>query len=465
MRRLAFCLGIVALGFVQTACTNETSMRVIHAAPGAGPVDVYIRGVSEPLISNLSYEQVSELANIETGTRVFEIRPAGAASTTTPVYTSEPVSLEKDIRVTLVAAGVLGSTQPAEAFRLMPLVEQFGARQSGQARVRIVHAGVDAPAVNLDVGNDGSIELTNLQRFTATEAEGVLLAANQPVQLGLLAGNTPVTAYTLPSLPEFSEVFVVAGGRVNVDSANEQALVLIAASEQERLSVTQQHPVFFALHASPDAPAVDIFVGTKELVSNIDFSQLSTRVQVPPGAYTLDFLPAQAGTTRPTVAPAATVTTPQLQAGRSYLIAATGLVAPAAGEKPFQLATFDRSFAIDPQNARLRAVHLSVDAPAVDVGLITGTFFNPIPGLTNLTFPNASSGEGVSLPPSALTLGLAPTGTTTPVARFAQTVQAGQSIFAIAAGVLTPSGTRKTLRLINVDATSTSWTSNSLPPL
>ena len=79
----------------------------------------------------------------------------------------------------------------------------------------------------------------------------------------------------------------------------------------------------YVLHTSPDAPAVDVYVGGSdtELVDNLSFGELSPPVQVPPAAYTLDVRVWDGG------AVAATVATPELVAGERYLAVASGFVA------------------------------------------------------------------------------------------------------------------------------------------
>ena len=64
-----------------------------------------------------------------------------------------------DAMITAVAVGLLGSMDADDTFRVLPLVEDFDApARRRRPRVRIIHAGADAPAVALDVGNDASNE-------------------------------------------------------------------------------------------------------------------------------------------------------------------------------------------------------------------------------------------------------------------------------------------------------------------
>jgi hypothetical protein len=208
----------------------------------------------------------------------------------------------------------------------------------------------------------------------------------------------------------------------------------------------------FALHGSPDAPAVDIFAGTTELVDNLSFGELSSSIQVPPGAYDLDFRAHDNGPV------AATVTTPALSAGQRYLAVATGFL----GDTPaFTVVPLADEFNLSTANPLVRVLHASPDAPTVDVGVVDGGF-TAVPGLTNLAYEQASAGPGVTVPAASLTLGLAPTGTTTPAATFDVTPTTGLRAFAVAAGSLL--GTGESFRLILVNTSVFPWVAAEVFP-
>lgn len=112
------------------------------------------------------------------------------------------------------------------------------------------------------------------------------------------------------------------------------------------------------LHASPDAPAVDIYLDGTEAISNLAFDDITDYVSVPSGAHNVQVFPASAdGTGDPVID--ADVT---LDAGVDYTVAAVGLLADI---EPLVLVD-DNS---DPAagQTKLRFVHASPDAPAVDI--------------------------------------------------------------------------------------------------
>jgi hypothetical protein len=146
-----------------------------------------------------------------------------------------------------------------------------------------------------------------------------------------------------------------------------------------------------------------------------------------------------------------------LQAGERYLSIATGYLAPPAGGQPFQVLAFAESFDLaDAQNSRARVVHASPNAPAVDVGPYNATSATITPAISNLAFGKASAGEGASLPPQSLLVGVTPAGSEdNVVARFTLPTPAGARSFVVAAGVLGHS--TRPFRLAIVDTSKAPW--------
>ena len=129
-------------------------------------------------------------------------------------------------------------------------------------------------------------------------------------------------------------------------------------------------------HASPDAPAVDIWVNGSPAVTNLAFGQSTDLIPLPAGSYDVAVTPA--GSTDPE-ADAVISATLTLEAGAAYDVVATGLLANiTASVYPLDLSP------VADGNTRIEVIHASPDAPAVNI-LASGT-----PIIEDLQFPEAS---------------------------------------------------------------------------
>lgn len=113
------------------------------------------------------------------------------------------------------------------------------------------------------------------------------------------------------------------------------------------------------MHASPDAPAVDVLVNGDRVLANVPFFALSGALSVPQGTYRIQVVPAGAGAESAVI----DATVP-LGAGQAYTIAAVNRL---ANIEPLVLT--DNTTPLAPGRARVRIIHASPDAPAVDVKL------------------------------------------------------------------------------------------------
>ena len=427
-------------------------LRAVHASPDAPAVDVYAEGIAVPIISALAYGDASLYFPVPAGTYNIQLRASPSTEADPVAFETGPLTLEADQKITAVASGFLTSMDEADKFRILPLVEDFGTPQS--ALVRIVHAGPDAPSVDIDVGDDGSVDYSDLARFADTGAAGIALPSGEALQVGIrVAGGDRVTAFTTPALPDGEEIFVIATGTLAQPARADDGFSLLAVASTGSLGFIKQNPVVYALHGSPDAPAVDIYAGDALLVENLAFGELSGTVQVPPGTYTLDFYVTGTGTGSPT----ASFDTPDLMGGSAYLAVAAGELAPENTEEAFTLLAFEELF--DPtEMARVRAIHASGDAPAVDIGTVNaGTGEIETVLFQNLAWSESSDDIGLEVPVGDLTIGVAATGSTTPVATFDITTAAGLQTFAVAAGALAPDGVEEAFRLLLVVVSANPW--------
>ncbi len=414
-------------------------LRLVHAAPLAQAVDVYRVGIEDPIVEGLNLGEASPHLELPAGEVVLAVRPAGQDRTAPPAFLTPGIALQGGQMYTAIATGRLGAPPGPEQFQLLLFQEAFGEVPADNVLVRLVHASPDAPAVGVDLGADDPTapEVMRLDPFTATEQTGIALPANQMPRVGITANGAHLTTFTLPPLPAGARVFIIAMGQTAALARTREGFALLPVTEDGALPIIRQDPIVFALHASPNAPAVDAFIGPTQLADNLSYGRISPAIRLSPGAPAIDLFAYVPGATRPDTAPMATLTTPQLMAGERYLAIVSGFVSPPAGAQPLQLFAFREAFAVDPNAAHLRAVHASPDAPALDMGPMSGDIVTPLPGWTNLAYGSATAEEGTLVPAGRLTVGVAPAGQARPIERFALDLAPGQLSFVIAAGSMT----------------------------
>ncbi|WP_243089824.1 DUF4397 domain-containing protein [Thermus neutrinimicus] len=129
-------------------------------------------------------------------------------------------------------------------------------------------------------------------------------------------------------------------------------------------------------HLSPDAPAVDVLVNGQRAITNLAFKEITPYIPLPAARVRVQVVPT--GQDAPVVIDAEL----DLREGIYYTVAATGFL---ASIRP-QVYT-DALAGLFPRAgfARVRVVHTSPDAPAVDVAVKGGPVL-----FQNLPFPRAS---------------------------------------------------------------------------
>lgn len=140
------------------------------------------------------------------------------------------------------------------------------------------------------------------------------------------------------------------------------------------------------LHAVPDAPNVDVYANGILLVENLAYSK-----------YT-DYMPVTKGTYEITIYPAGSLTTPvvrqMLSVGEDdrLTVAAVGTLSTISA-----MAISDAGVPMQEGKAMVRFIHLSPNAPAVDITLPDGTIL-----FGNVSYEQAT--PYLAVPPSSYTL-------------------------------------------------------------
>jgi hypothetical protein len=469
LRSFALVLGL-SLSCGSMGCTPEETkdpidepnpdkamLRIVHASSDAPTVDIWA-GDSQ-LFKGLNYGDASDWLEVDPGDYDVEIKASPSTAEDAAVYKTGKLTVDKGDKISAIAAGLIGSAESGSKFRVLSIREEFSPAGSGNAIARLVHAAADAPSVGLDLHNDDptSPELTNIDRFTDTDEAGFVLASGMKLQLGVAANGERVTAFTTPELPEGAELLLIATGRVGADLEASDSFSVLAVGPDGAIGFIRQNPFVYALHACPDAPAVDLYSGKTQLAS-IKFGELAGPVQVPPGDSAIDFRPAGAD---PSSAPAATATASGLEPGKRFLTIATGFLA-SNGEDGFRLMSMAESFTDGKDDALIRIVHGAPDAPAVDFGILNvEKVVNPVL-VKGLTF-GQSAPDGKDFGTGTIPVGVTPAGmNTTVVASFHVQADPGLRAFAVAAGSLTGKG--ETVRLLAVDTSTSPWTVTTIHP-
>lgn len=151
-------------------------------------------------------------------------------------------------------------------------------------------------------------------------------------------------------------------------------------------------------HASPDAPAVDIYANGTVIAQGLAYKQLTDYLQLMPGSYRIQVF-AAGQTTNPVIDTALTV--PQNSA---FTIAAIGRLADIS-LLPIPEIYMPHLLMGITDNSYVRFVHLSPNAPAVDITLPDGTVI-----FENVSYKQFT--DYIGLAPGTYTLQVRPTGST-----------------------------------------------------
>jgi hypothetical protein len=249
---------------------------------------------------------------------------------------------------------------------------------SDAAFVRVAHLSPDAP--NVDVWVDGNVVLQDVP-FRAFSGYLELAAGDHLVQVTPAGAATPVVIEATVTLAGATSYTIAARGLLGDSTINATVLV------DDRATTSGSAEVRF-VHASPDAPAVDItLTDATVLFGNVSFTEAKS---IPVGAGTYDLQVRAAGSSTVVLSFADIA----LAADTNYTVYAIGLLGDGSLDAIVSVdAPGDGTTTADlaPATAEVRVGHLSPDAPNVDVYL-DGTVVST---LVNVPFQAVSSYLGV----------------------------------------------------------------------
>ncbi|UOY93333.1 DUF4397 domain-containing protein [Ectobacillus sp. JY-23] len=154
------------------------------------------------------------------------------------------------------------------------------------------------------------------------------------------------------------------------------ALMMFSVLATSAFAAEQKEAMVRIVHASPDAPAVDVVVDGKTVVTNAAFKAATDYVKLSAGEHEVQiFATGTVAENKPVISQKLNV-----EAGKSYTVAAINKVAN------LELLVMNDEAMTTEGKTKVRVAHLSPDAPAVDVALKGGDalFANaPFKGVTD----------------------------------------------------------------------------------
>lgn len=332
----------------QGLASNSVRVRVIHAADGVGTVNVLqvpATGAATSIADNLRYGTAALPVDLPSApiTVGLDVNNDKAADLLFDVP-ALPKGIVVNVFAVLDASGaplLFAQLEKNTTARIDPKLSQL----------RVLHLSPNAPKVKAFV--DGAIppafeeiafgQSTKFASLSAADhaldvtADGTVAGAVIKVPKLSLGGGQKYTAVAVGNLPSLKALFF-DNGSSGLASGNIRVR---------------------AIHAAPGVGEVDVFSGTDAIVSNVKFGDVSAPLDLPAAAYTLGV------DVNNDANPELYFELPALAAGT---VANVYVTQDAAGAI-FAFAQLDGDTVakIQPSTTKLRVVHLSRNAPNVDV--------------------------------------------------------------------------------------------------
>ncbi len=246
---------------------NDGKIRFVHGVAGAPPVDVYVDG--QLAASGLAFGSATRFLNLEAGTRTVSINAAGS---TTAIFQGN-VPVTADFGYTVVVQGA------PTAIEVGLYEDDLAPVRAGAIRFGAIHAVKDAPPVDI-IQISGTLELPLAQGLAYGQPYGTVDVALSGGDFVVVPASAPISS----ALARINQVPMVVGTyNTIVVLGGGPAVVLLALSERVEADDPANSALVSFVHASPEAPAVDIYVNDALVAVSLPFGVGLPHVALPAG--------------------------------------------------------------------------------------------------------------------------------------------------------------------------------------
>ena len=332
--------------------TSQAAVRVIHTSHDAPSVDVSVDG--QVAISDLAYGEPSGYAELPAGTRSIAVTPYNQTS---PVVISADLTLMENTSYTVFAVNELANIEPIVAV-------DARTPNNDKARVRFVHASPDAPAVDIKLNDGSGPAVFAGQAFKDVTTYAEVDAGSYTFAVTPAGATAEVIVFDPIAVQNGIVYTVVAHGTLDNSDAYPFAVRVFVDNNTGDgfVDMSAAAAAVKVVHASPDAPGVDLLLdGQKVNSSALAFPNNTGYLEVTAGDRNVKVNVANTSTS-------VIDATLNLDPNAAYSVFAVNTV---LNIEPLVL--IDDLATPAAGMAHARFVHLSPDAPAVDITLTDGT--------------------------------------------------------------------------------------------
>ena len=347
---------------------ETAEVQVVHAVADAPSVVVSVGG-EPPAGSELDGLVFKDSAGGSFQPGTYDVSVAGNLpdGTTVEVIPATPIDFVVNTRTIIVATGAVGAIEPVV---LTQDVVDLAA--NGESALRVVHAavGVDAVDVYATAPDADLAASAPVATIAFQEGSDVLVVPPGDYQVRVTPAGTPGTVVfdtgTL-TLAGGDDLLAVA---VNNTTASTGPITVVVANSTngDVLDVQDVNAevTLRAVHASPDAGAVDILANDAVAVAGAEYTNAAELAGLPSGTYDIEIRPAGGDETT-------TVFQADLDlAGGSYTdaIAIGSVAAPEDDPTEFTVLVANDDRRRVATEAKVRLIHGSVSAGDVDIYVV-----------------------------------------------------------------------------------------------